>query len=1227
MARMKIQIDGNWIEADPGETVSGVAERQGIEIPHLCHDPQLEPFASCFVCVVQVKGVPNLLPACSAKVTDGMVVETRNAKIEASRKAALELLLSNHFADCLAPCRISCPAGVDVQGYIALSVMGKHRDALRLIKETNPLPAVCGRVCTRPCELNCRRLLVEESVAIDDIKRYVSDQDLFSGKPFLPEKKPPRPEKVAIIGAGPAGLSCGYYLAVEGCQVDIFEAQEKAGGMLRYGIPQYRLPDEILDKEIEGITGLGVAVHTGKKLGRDITLDGLFEQGYSSVFLALGAQVSTPMDVPGRDLENVLAGIDFLAQVERGEAQSLTGTVAVIGGGSTAVDAARTSLRMGAERVVMVYRRTIKEMPAHGEEVKAAREEGIEMQFLTNPTEYQGENGKVSQIVCIKMELGEPDESGRRRPVPVAGSEFTVAADHVIEAVGQKPELSGLPAGQGNGDRLETGWGDTVKVDKQTMATSLPGVYAAGDVVLGPATVVEAIGGGRKAAGAILHYISGENANGPKEPFLSRRDNFRRLIPQDYSAVNKTSRHARPETELNARVKSFEEVELAFPEKDVLAEAGRCMECGCKVFFDCDLQRCATEYEADQRAYDGEFQEHTVDYRHPFIELNMNKCILCAKCVRICREVVGLNALSFNQRGFGTEITPSLGGSLTETACISCGQCADICPTGAIVDVFNTPKPGPWDTVKRRTLCDFCGVGCELDAHVLGGQIVRVSRRPDAKANPFGNLCFKGRYGFRHEGSEDQITQPYLRREGELQPAAWDEIVSFITEKLNGAGETLLGENAAVMVAPRLTIEEQYQIQKFARLVLKTNHIGTNSEAAAILNEYAPLIASNATLRDVTNAEAILLLKTDLLASHPVAAFELYKYCLQGGEAVIAGGSSNYLPGEACRVKVEDGHWGLFFELLSEIFQGTRNSAEAGAAELPPELGLSPEGRQTLQSLASKKAVLVWDPAQWNRADLPGLIRLLSAARNAGLRLLTMAGQANTLGMHLSGAMPARLPDGLPLAQGKEAFSALWNEALPESPGKNPDALWELWRNQPPGAVWVFGEDPLGTARDSESAASRFRQAGLGIVADVLWTKSAKEADVVLPLPSILEKDGLLVNCENRLQRVNPVLERKTGLDLFTMLEGIARALNCRQMATSPAEVREELARAGSPINQETVHRALEGEVFVSDCFGKDGTTPPEEAGQAPAFSAFCHQADGLEKWVQEFARNTGIRI
>ena len=405
-----------------------------------------------------------------------------------------------------APCVITCPAGVNVQGYVQLVQQGKYEQAVRLIMERLPLPGVLGRVCPHPCESQCRRLEVDEAIAIRDLKRYAADQVDLEKLP-IPEIVD-REEKVAIVGSGPAGLTVGYYLRLKGYQVTIFETLERLGGMLRVGIPDYRLPPEILDSEINYLLKTGIEVKSGVRLGVDFTLDSLKEQGFNAIFLGTGAHDTMKLRIPGEDdFEGVVDAVEFLRQVNLGLRERPGKRVTIIGGGNVAIDAARAVKRLGSEEVTVVYRRTRNEMPAYPEEIEGALAEGVKMHFLTAPIRIVGSDGKTTGLECLETELSTPDASGRRRPVPVEGSEFVIECDVVIPAIGQMPDVEwadGL-------DDLAVSARSTFVVNPHTMQSTIPDVFAAGDSVSGPATVVEAIATGHKAVESIHCYLNEED--------------------------------------------------------------------------------------------------------------------------------------------------------------------------------------------------------------------------------------------------------------------------------------------------------------------------------------------------------------------------------------------------------------------------------------------------------------------------------------------------------------------------------------------------------------------------------------------------------------------------------------------------------------------------------------------------------------------------------------------
>jgi heterodisulfide reductase subunit A-like polyferredoxin len=494
------------------------------------------------------------------------------------------------------PCKVTCPAGVNVHGYVALMRRGKFAEALQVILERNPLPMICGRVCNHPCEEACLRGQVDEPVAIDALKRYAADNWLDQVP--LPAVAEPRPERVAIVGSGPAGLTAAWDLTRLGYRVTIFEALSVPGGMLRVGIPAYRLPRDVLEKEINRILSLGAELRTGVSLGRDLGIEDLKEQGYKAVLLATGAHVSRRLGVDGEDVEGVIHGVDFLRRVNLGEEVKLGRRVAVVGGGNVAIDSVRTARRLGAKALVL-YRRTRDEMPANAWEIEEAEEEGVEFHYLTAPTKVLAEAGKVVALECVRMVLGEPDESGRRSPVPVPGSEYRLEVDTLIPAVSQVPSTS--YAGASSGLKL-TRW-SSLEADPLTLSTSLEGVFACGDVVSGPATVIEAIAGGHEAASSIDRYLRGQDVREGRDRRPAEKLSEPRTRPPKASRQRMNA--AKPEE----RVRSFDEVSLGFTQEQALAEAARCLDCaGCS---ECRLCEAA----CTAKAINHEQQDVSADFR------------------------------------------------------------------------------------------------------------------------------------------------------------------------------------------------------------------------------------------------------------------------------------------------------------------------------------------------------------------------------------------------------------------------------------------------------------------------------------------------------------------------------------------------------------------------------------------------------------------------------------
>ena len=502
------------------------------------------------------------------------------------------------------PCSVARPAGNDIPGFLNLVKQGKFNEGLELIKQTNPLPAVLGRVCYHPCETDCNRAQLDESIANHKIERFLGDYGL--SLPSTKKTTARQAEKIAIIGSGPAGLSCAHHLTVLGYPVTILETLPVAGGMLAVGIPEYRLPQDVLKAEIKKIEDLGVEI----RLNTTITsTNELLKQGYKAVFVSTGAHKGMKLDVSGEEKEGVLSAVSLLREVNLGKAASIGNKVVVVGGGNVAIDSARIAVRQGAKQVSIIYRRSRAEMPASDDEIEAAEEEGIKITYLAAPTQVLG-NGKVTGLECIQMKLGEPDASGRARPIPVKGTEFVIDADTVIAATGQAPSLPSADK------ELQISPQGTLAVDSDTLATNKPGIFAGGDVVTGPATVAEAIGAGGKAAISIDRYLRGKplHVREKKRPVVSFEELNTDYILPDPRAKTSVLPAAR-------RVQGFAEVEGGFTPDIAIAEAQRCFSCGyCNLCGNCWI--FCPDIAIRQK---GDFYEIEYDY-----------CKGCGICVEEC---------------------------------------------------------------------------------------------------------------------------------------------------------------------------------------------------------------------------------------------------------------------------------------------------------------------------------------------------------------------------------------------------------------------------------------------------------------------------------------------------------------------------------------------------------------------------------------------------------------
>jgi formate dehydrogenase major subunit len=670
-----LTIDGRTATVEAGTTILSAARGLGIRIPTLCHVDGFPPSSSCFLCAVQVVGKATLSPSCAMPVADGMVVDTDSDDVRASRKLALELLLSDHAGDCIGPCMTGCPARFDIPGFLTEVSAGNDRRSAEIAADFLALPAALGRICPRLCEERCHRCEAEAALSVGGLHRFAADRDLASGARYVPRADKASGKHVAIVGAGPAGLSAAYYLLRRGHAAVLFDAHDEPGGMLRYGIPAFRLPREVLDREIDVIRMLGGEFRMGRRLGIDVTLEDVRRE-FDVVFLAIGAQGSRGLDCPGEEL--ALPALEFLEHASSGHPHDIGDEVLVLGGGNTAMDASRTAVRLGASRVTVLYRRTRREIPCLMAEVEAAEAEGVRLETLVAPVRLAKSATGRLQLTCTRMALGAADESGRARPVPVPDSAFTIEASSVVAAIGQTVDASGLRASAVQLSRRG------ILVDPATLATNLPGVFAGGDAVSGADLAVRAVAAGKLAAVSIDQYLGGRPVQGDPEMvsvLMTRLDE--QELAAFFREVEESPRAAMAERSVAERVRDFGEIEPGFSPEAARREAARCMHCGCWKATTCQLRQYATEYGADPLRFAGARRKFQRDSSHPHIVYEPGKCILCGACVAVAAEAGDGLGLAIIGRGFETTVAVPLKGTLVEAVPTVARRVAEVCPTGA----------------------------------------------------------------------------------------------------------------------------------------------------------------------------------------------------------------------------------------------------------------------------------------------------------------------------------------------------------------------------------------------------------------------------------------------------------------------------------------------------------------------------------------------------------------
>lgn len=1189
MDKLNIILNGKIVQGYKGETILELANRNEISIPTLCNDPRLEPFSSCYVCVVEVEGMRGLQPSCSTRITEGMRINTESERVKKSRKAALELLLSNHYADCVAPCKLTCPAGVDVQGYISFINKGMYKEAVALIRETNPLPAICGRVCVRPCEVACRRNLVEgKGVGIDYLKRYATDKEFELGEYIRPEVKLSTGKRVCIIGAGPAGLTSAYYLAIEGHEVEILEANSYAGGMLRYGIPPYRLPNEIIDREVKFITDLGVKIKYNHKLGDNISFKDL-KGNYDAFIITIGSQIGTTIGCENDRAENVLSGIDFLRNMEiTGQRYDFTGKkVAVIGGGNTAMDCCRTAVRCGAEKVYVIYRRTEKEMPANPIEIHESKLEGVEYLFLTAPARVNvDEKGRLKSLTCFKIQLGEPDASGRRRPIKIDGSEFELELDYILAAIGQKTNVNFLDDINTHSEEkfVLNKWGD-IQADKDTLQTSIRNIFAAGDAVTGPATLIEAIAQGRKAARSCHQYLVGAPVKGEPYEFISRKDNFEKQQSSDYIDYYVHQEREEMPTLPPAERKNFSEVELGYSEQQAYKETLRCMECGCNEYYSCDLKKYSTEYKAVQTRFNGEYKKYEIDFRHPFIEIDNNKCILCSRCIRICKEIVGASALGLVNRGFETYVAPSGLDSLIETNCESCGMCITTCPTGAMSENF-TFKPGPVKLSSFNTICNYCSTGCEITLHHTNGFFMKATGA-NGTINSDGLHCRFGKFGYKYLNDSKRITKPLLRTKQGFKEITFEEAFDIILKQVKA---TECDKNI-LFAGARLTNEELYLIQKFARAGLKTNNV-TSFHYVGRGDGYKYAVRDNLPFEKIVEVNRIYILGSETNYENGVVGMMINRARSQRNTkvSVITKSENDRMIHKADRVLFVNSYYHFLkavnHHILSNGLENRLfiNDNVRGFDEYKQKL-LTEDFNSLVKSSgvffekrlidfatefnSEMKAVIIASERHLSSNGVKELFNLALITGKLGKTtsgIIILKEKNNSQGLFDMGISPEIGVGAVSINEPTlvNRMKTLWKtKNLPEFVDVN---IWESFKEGKFKNVFIFGEDPIGCAINKKEIASYLGKKEFLVVQDYFMTETAQMADLILPSSLPFEIGGSYSNTQKYVVTFESEVDSKISYKSYEQVMELMKKLGVECKLDYTHNITLEISSLLSPI-------------------------------------------------------------
>jgi formate dehydrogenase major subunit len=870
--------------------------------------------------------------------------------------------------------------------------------------------------------------------------------------------------------------------------------------MLRYGIPEYRLPKNVVDAEVAIIEKMGANFNYGVKVGEDISLDYLRTK-YDAVFLGIGAWKSSSLRCEGEDTPGVIGGIDFLIRVAENKPVKIGRKVIVVGGGNTAMDVARTSIRLGAEEVRVVYRRSEDQMPAEKIEIKEAKEEGVIFSFLSAPSLVLSDGDKVTGLRCEKMVLGEKDESGRQSPVPT-GEFVEFEADTIIAAIGQEVDCGNIKVGLGKKKNIA--------IKEGTFETNLEGVFAGGDAATGPKIAIEAVAQGGRAARVITTYLAGEMIPYKNIPLV-----YTEVTKEDFKDEKVIPRVPHRTVEPEIRKHNFQPILPTMTEEEAVREGQRCLECGCKDYFECQLVDYIKKYEVDTKKYHAINERRFKETDHPFISQNVDKCVLCGLCVRACDEVVGASALGFVERGNATFVAPAFQQELKMTSCISCGHCIDVCPVGAWLDRRNNMKEIPLNLEKTKSVCSYCSVGCEIVYEHKDNKVYLAS----SKENEIP-ACGKGKFGIEHINHEKRLLKPKVRIKGNYEPIELDTAIFETAKRLRSIQNMYGQDQIAFVVSPKLTNEEFKYIKAVAD-ELNTKYKGSftlDSEPGieAVLGRNESTVG----MEELDNADLIISVG-HLYEHHPSAGMKLRRLS-ETKKIISASTIKTKLESFASKADLTD--YEVFFTRVLKALVDT--------GFIKKERITSYENGEDLIKALDKVEVLpeaLKVAEAFKKARKPIILADENTVPKAALKVLA--------DITLLAGNDRRPHRGLIVQKAKVNSQGAWNIGF-RTPGE--EIRKALLNNELKGLV-VIGEDVLGNVPELKEAVDKLK---FFAAFDIMENETTANAEYLLPLCSIAESSGTIVSADGTVRNVVQAIKPLTGMSNLEMFKKLAELLN-----------------------------------------------------------------------------------